>query len=172
MRGYRVKSLDELKKLLGTNKDLRIYPLGDALLIADSEDKARQAMEAISLPPHLSYKVLKKLWLREPAVVIKENKTCLKIIIADIASGDIALLLANRLASQLAQYSPFIVRRVDCILSYRSSEDGGFTIKNTVEVVIAKGSQKRVVEEVLSLIRRSLKELTKVREMYSSSERS
>ena len=128
-----IRDKDFLKNLF--KKNLKAYLLGNVIILAQNENEVKQTLEAISLPPNLPLQKLKEVWERKPAIHTKINKDTI-IELADIPTSEQAIILANKIASELEKYSPFIVRRIECTITYRASEDGGYTIKNNIKIII------------------------------------
>ncbi len=158
MKSFRIKNLEDLKRLIGVKGELKLYLLGQIAILAKSQEDVEKTLEAISLPSGLSLKVIKQFLRRPPAISINEDEVSKRIIISDISSSDLALVIANHLAAKLSKYSPFIVRRIDCIITYRASEDGGFTVKNQVEIVINKNISDQLLRTITSIVENSIQE--------------
>jgi len=144
--------LNALRKLLG-GKRLRAYLLGNVIVLASSLNDVRKSLYAVSEPPSIPLEVLRReVWSREPAIAVTERFGEKVIVISDIESGDLALILGSMVASLLSNLSPMYVKRVDVVITYRASEDGGFTTRHEVLVYLSKLIRDHEVTNIVKMI--------------------
>jgi len=138
--------------MLGSSKP-KVFPYGDVVVFAVNESDMRRFLYVASYPRSVGLERLKELVCSKPSISIAKERNETKIIVSDIASGDLALVIGSRLAKELSMYSPYGVRRVDVITTYRSSEDGGISVRNSIEIVVDDrftdpSTIRRIVEKI------------------------
>ncbi len=142
MSALNVKSLDEVK----------VYLLGRTVVLAKDREDVMDAFRAISEPAYVPLSKVRELRGRRPSISVRRLDDRAEIVLSDLVSQDQAYLIANALCSRLSNLMPFTVKKVDVIMTFRSSEDGGVFQRFQIVVSLTKVSDD-VLEGVLKEVR-------------------
>ncbi len=153
----RCRDPELLRTLFGV-EEVKLFLYGDVAVLARDESDVQRFLYAETLPRGIPIKVFEELKCEAPSIAIARICSEDAIVVSDIVSTDLAYVIGHRLAQAFRGYSPFAVRRIDVITSYRASEDGGYSVRNQVLVLldtrfIEKGAAlsiaRKVVEDIV-----------------------
>ncbi len=129
--------LSKVAEVLGVDfTELKVYLLGKVAVLAKSREDVMEAFRAVSEPPYVPFDYVRRLQMRGFRPITLNRGNVVQIHVPDIPDLETALALANRIMSEFASEAPFYLQRVDVVISFRSSEDGGVAHRYSVDVVI------------------------------------
>jgi len=140
-----------VESVIGCWDCIKIFTIGNVIILAKSEEDIDEVLYAISLPPSIGIGKIREL---------KESYTCLtkvrdrfiEIWVVDLKSYSKALSITNRIAVELEKYMPFQIESVDLVSSYRASEDGGIFVKHSI-VIRVKREYRDLVTKILNILK-------------------
>lgn len=154
-----VKYVIEVLKV-NSLSDVKLYMLGNVLVLARSREDILDAFRAIGEPPYVPLSKVKELRSRRPSISHRRRDSDVEIILSDLISHEQALLIANTLCSKLINYMPFKVRKIDVITTFRSSEDGGIFQRYQVVINLYRVSSEEF-ENISKTVSNVINELFK-----------
>ncbi len=131
----RCRDPEVLRMLFGT-EEAKLFLYGDVAVLARDEGDVQRFLYAETLPKGIPLRVFEELRCETPSIAISRICGEYMVVISDIVSTDLAHIIGHRLAQAFRDYSPFAVRRIDVVTSYRASEDGGYSVRNQVLVLL------------------------------------
>ncbi len=149
-----------LRMLFGT-EEVKLFLYGDVAVLARDENDVQRFLYAETLPKGIPTNVFEELKCELPSIAFLRIWGEDMIVVSDIVSTDLAHIIGHRLAQALRDYSPFAIRRIDIVTSYRASEDGGYSVRN--QVLVSLDTRFIGREAVLSIVRKVLEDIVKER---------
>jgi len=147
-----------LRTIFGT-EEVKLFLYGDVAVLARDESDVQRFLYAETVPKGIPFNVFEELKCETPSITA--SKICGEdtVVVSDIVSSDLAHIIGHRLAQAFRDHSPFAVRRVDVVTSYRASEDGGYSVRN--QVLVSLDTRFIEKEVALSIARKVVENIVK-----------
>lgn len=143
--------MEFVKSIIGCWDCIKVFTIGNVIILAKSEEDIDEVLYAISLPPSIGLNKIREL-KESYTCLIKTNDKFIELWVVDLKSYSKALSIANRIATEFENYMPFQIESIDLVSSYRASEDGGIFVKHSI-IIRVKKEYRNLVTRILSILK-------------------
>lgn len=140
-----------VKNIIGCWDCIKVFTVGNVIILAKSEEDIDEVLYAISLPPSIGIDKIKEL-KESYTYFTRVSDEFIELWIIDLKSYSNALSLVNKIATKFESYMPFQIESIDLVTSYRASEDGGIFVKHSIVIKVKRG-YRGLVTKILNILK-------------------